>query len=200
MGLKGPPLRKNEVEEVALIGRVLGGDRDAYAELVQAHQAKILRLCASLLSNHTEAEDAAQEIFFKAYRSLASFRTESAFSTWLYRIATNHCRDLLRTRVRQKTESIEKMLEESGDAAEKILSSSRDSRLATEASDLVEQVLRSLSPDERLILTLREVQGLSYQEMARVLRCSLDAVKARLRRARETLEEKGRHFSESRRV
>ncbi len=200
MGLKGPPLRKNEVEEVALIGRVLGGDRDAYAELVQAHQAKILRLCASLLSNQTEAEDAAQEIFFKAYRSLASFRTESSFSTWLYRIAVNHCRDLLRTRVRQKAESIEKMLEESGDAAEKMLSFSQDSRLAAEASDLVEQVLRSLSPDERLILTLREVQGLSYQEMARVLQCSLDAVKARLRRAREMLEEKGRHFLEPPRV
>ena len=156
----------------------------------------MLRLCVSLLGNETEAEDAAQEIFFKAYRSLASFRKESAFSTWLYRIATNHCRDLLRKRSRHKTESIEKMLEEAGDAAERILTPSPNSRSATENADLIEQILSRISPDERLILTLREVQGLSYQEMAEVLRCSLDAVKARLRRARETLEEQARHFSE----
>ena len=187
-------------EEQAFIEQVLRGDREAYAELVRAHQAKILRLCAGVLGNESEAEDAAQDVFFKAYRSLASFRKESAFSTWLYRIATNHCRDLLRKRSRQKAESIEKMLEESGAAAEKLLTPSSNSRSAAESADLIEQILRQLSPDERLILTLREVQGLSYQEIAQVLRCSLDAVKARLRRARETLDKKGRHFLDPRRV
>ncbi len=72
---------------------------------------------------------------------------------------------------------------------------STDPRKASEAGDLVERLLGSLTPDERLILTLREVQGLSYQEIARTLGCSLDAVKARLRRARESVEEKMRHFS-----
>ncbi len=188
------------IEERALIEKILRGDREAYAELVRAHQARVLRLCRALLGSETEAEDAAQEVFFKAYRSLASFRKESAFSTWLYRITANHCRDLLRKRSRQKLESLDKLFEESGDAAEKLLTPSSDSRSEREASDLIEQILSRLSPDERLILTLREVQGLSYQEMAQVLRCSLDAVKARLRRARKALEEQARHFSESRSV
>ena len=188
------------MKEHALIEQVLRGNHKAYAELVRAYQARVLRLCTSLLDNETEAEDAAQEIFFKAYQSLASFRKESAFSTWLYRISVNHCRDLLRKRSRQKTESLEKLLEESGDAAEKLLIPPSDPRAAAEAADLVEQILSRLSLDERLILTLREVQGLSYQEIAGVLRCSLDAVKARLRRARETLDEHLRHFSGAGRV
>ena len=174
-------------EERLLIEHVLQGHSRAYADLVNAHQAQILRLCASILSNETEAEDAAQEIFLKAYRSLASFRKESAFSTWLYRIASNHCRDLLRKRAREKTESLEKLMEESGDAIEKLFASPIDPRSKTENSDLVEKILGELLPDQRLILTLREVEGLSYQEIARVLHCSLDAVKARLRRAREAL-------------
>ena len=173
------------MEEAVLIDRILRGDRNAYAELVRAHQAKVLRLCASLLGE-SEAEDAAQEIFLKAYRSLASFRKDSAFSTWLYRIASNHCRDLLRRRSRQKTESLEQLLETSNEKAQSLLASD-DPRARAEQADLAEQILSTLSPDERLILTLREVQGLSYREIAEALACSLDAVKGRLKRAREML-------------
>ncbi len=165
-------------EEKGLIDRILRGDRNAYAELVRAYQAKVLRLCASLLGE-SDAEDAAQEIFLKAYRSLASFRKEASFSTWLYRIASNHCRDLLRKRSRQKTEPLDELPES--------LLSSDDPRAQAEKTDLAEQILLALSPDERLILTLREVQGLSYEEIAEVLSCSLDAVKGRLKRLREAL-------------
>ncbi len=178
------------MEDHALIEQVLLGNQEAYAELVRAHQAKILRLCASLLSSETEAEDAAQEIFLKAYQSLASFRRESVFSTWLYRIALNHCQDLLRKRSRQRMESLDALIEESGDAIEKLLMSSPAPRRVAESAALVEQILSHLSADQRLILTLREGQGLSYQEIAQLLSCSVEGGRARLRRAREALSEK----------
>lgn len=148
----------------------------------------------SLLRNTAEAEDAAQEIFLKAYRSLSSFQGNSSFSTWLYRISANHCKDLLRKRSRQRTESLDRLIEDSGDGVQ-LVEPSSDPAAARAASETVEMLLAGLSPDERLILTLREVQGLSYQEIAGALHCSLDAVKARLRRARVSLEEKARHFS-----
>ncbi len=162
---------------------------------MRSYQAKVLRLCTSLLSNAAEAEDAAQEIFIKTYQSLRLFRGDSKFSTWFYRIAANHCKDLLRKRSREKTQSLDALMEESGDTFQKRLEPSSDPAARAEAADRVEKFLSFLSPDERLILTLREVQGLSYDEISQTLQCSLDAVKSRLRRAREALQEKLRHYS-----
>ena len=150
-----------------------------------------------MLSDPTQAEDAAQDIFLKAYRALGSFRGAAAFSTWLYRIAANHCNDLLRWRARRKTESWDAMLEERGEAAQALLANPEDPRAAVVSADLLERVLSRLTPHERLLLTLREMEGLSYQELAESLHCSIDAVKARLRRAREALQEIVRHISRS---
>ncbi len=188
------------IEERDLIQKIVAGNTNAYAEIVRAYQAKVLGLCTSLLSDATQAEDAAQEIFIKAYQALSSFQGNSKFSTWLYRIAANHCKDLLRKRSRQKTESLDALIERSGDEVQNLWEPSVDPRNTSGASDIIEKLLSSLSPEERLILTLREVQGLSYQEISETLKCSLDAVKSRLRRARETLEEKVRHFSMSENV
>lgn len=185
------------IDDLLLIQRVLSGDQAAYAELVQAHQARILRLCTSLLGNPTLAEDASQEIFLKAYQRLPTFRGQSAFSTWLYRIASNHCLDLLRKRQRERTESWEALVESSGEQLHELLAAPRDPKTVVANTELVQRALATLSPDYRLILTLREVEGLSYQELAEALHCSLDAVKARLRRARRELLERLRHFSGS---
>ncbi len=181
-------------EELALIERILAGEHEAYAALVRAHQARLLRLCASLLGDATLAEDATQEIFFKAYQALRSFRGESAFSTWLYRIAANHCLDLLRKRRREQAESWETLVEESGEPPYDVLTTPADPKTAVANAELVQQALAQLSPEHRLILTLREIEGLSYQELTVALHCSLDAVKARLRRARQELLERVRHF------
>lgn len=150
----------------------------------------MLGLCMSLLRDAGEAEDAAQEIFIKTYQSLRSFQGNSKFSTWLYRIAANHCKDLLRKRIREKTESLEALVEKSNEESRSSWEPSVDPRSAREASQRTEQLLSMLSPDERLILTLREAQGLNYQEIAETLHCSVDAVKARLRRARQSVAEK----------
>ena len=162
---------------------------------MRRHHAPIEGLCASLLGDPVRAEDAAQEVFLKAYRSLPGFRLDSTFSTWLYRIASNHCLDLLRRRGREKSESLDALGEKDGEPSDAGLPSVEGEERAVEDRDLVERLLSSLPPDYRLILTLREVQGLSYHEIAEAMDCSLDSVKARLRRAREKLEELGRHLS-----
>jgi RNA polymerase sigma-70 factor (ECF subfamily) len=173
-----------------LIRRILDGERDLYAVLVRRHQEKVLRLCAGLLTGRADVEDAAQEVFLKAYRALGRFGGRSAFSTWLYRLAYNHCLDALRRSKRAKTESWDALLERHGEEVRAPASGAP----AGPAADLVRDALALLPPDHRDALVLREVQGLTYAEMTEVLDCSLDAVKARLRRARAGLADRLRHF------
>lgn len=182
-----------EPEDIDLVRQARSGRREAYAGLVRRHHVEVLRLCASLLADASQVEDAAQEVFLKAYRALGRFRGGSSFSTWLYRIATNHCLDVLRRESRNRAESWDELVEREGERLHRLLGPSRPES-ALEASDLVRRVLAQLSPEYRAVLILRETQGLSYQEIARALDCSLDSVKARLRRARQELEEKLRHF------
>lgn len=147
-----------------------------------------------MLGDPAQADDAAQEAFLKAYRSLARFREGAAFSTWLYRIASNHCLDELRRRARARSDSLEALLEAGGDAAERLLPEVPSEVSRLEDADLVARALACLPADYRIILTLRETQGLDYQELTVALDCSLDAVKTRLKRARRLLEEKLRHL------
>ncbi len=177
-----------------LVARAQKGEQDAYGELVRRHHAPILVLCVSMLGDREEADDAAQEAFVKAYRSLSRFQRDCAFSTWMYRIASNHCLDRLRRRARERSESLEAVLEAGGDAAEAVMPALPSATQALEDADLVERALACLPPDYRLILTLRETQGLDYHELTQTLDCSLDAVKTRLKRARRLFEEKVRHL------
>jgi len=182
------------IEDLEIVQRVRAGQRDDYAHLVRKYQERVLRLCTSLLNHATTAEDAAQEIFLKAYQALDTFRGDASFSTWLYRIAANHCKDLLRKRSREKTESWEALVEAQGEQVQQLLTSTEDPKSVPADAELVERILSHLPPNYRLILTLREVQGLTYQELADTLACSVDAVKARLRRARQELQDTLRHF------
>lgn len=179
-------------EDQQAIERIRAGDKEAYALLVRKHQARIRSYCLWTLGNAAEADDAAQEVFIKAYRGLGSFRGAAGFSTWLHRIAVNHCRDLLRKRGRERIESWDALREEQGEAAEALVA--REEPVAQRRQ--LQEALDRLPEQYRTILILREVEGLSYEELAKFLNCSLDAVKARLRRARSELMEKARHFFE----
>lgn len=160
---------------------------------MRRHNGRVLALCLSMVGS-TDAEEAAQETFLKAYRAIGDFSGDSEFSTWIHRIAANQCLDILRRRAREKTDSWDALLEHEGGRVERLLASERDASAAAEASDLAGRILGELPPDYRLVITLRELQGLSYDEIAKVLDCSLDSVKARLRRARLDLQKKLRHF------
>ncbi len=179
-------------EDQEAIRKVKSGDPRAYGDIVRRHQARLARLCTSLLKNETEAQDAAQEVLVKAYHALADFREDATFSTWLYRIASNHCLSLLRAR--RPTESLDHLLETQGDSIERFLSTQKDPHQPMEDADFSEQLLSRLPESYRLVLTLREAEGLSYEEIAKVMDTSLDSVKALLRRARQEVEEKLRHF------
>ncbi len=150
---------------------------------MREYQDRVFRLCSSFFPDQSLAEDAAQDIFLKVHRVLAGFRGDSLFSTWLYRVAVNHCKDLLRKQNRHRAESWEALLEKNGDRIQRLLLTPDTAGASPERRDLLQAVLSHISPDHRLLLTLRESEGLSYKEMAEALHCSVDSVKARLRRA-----------------
>ena len=175
-------------EESALIARVLAGDADAFEPLVLEHQTNVYRLALRLMGNEADAADAAQDAFLKAYTSLSSFRGDSRFSVWLYRLTNNVCIDALRRRrdtVPLETEDVQ------GEAEELPLPDERWSPeiLAERAEDIraVRTAMAALPPDCREILTLREIGGLSYEELSAALHLELGTVRSRLSRARKKL-------------
>ena len=175
-------------EESALIARVLAGDAEAFEPLVKEHQTNVYRLALRLLGNGEDAADAAQDAFIKAYTALSSFRGESRFSVWLYRLTNNVCVDLLRRRrdaVPLETENDE------GEPTELPLPDERwdPVTLAERAEDIraVRAAMAALPPDCREILTLREIGALSYEELAAALHLELGTVRSRLSRARKRL-------------
>jgi RNA polymerase sigma-70 factor (ECF subfamily) len=181
--------------EKVIISKVLSGDVEAFGPIIRAHQARVRLACLVLLGNAPEADDAAQEVFLKAFQRLNTFRGESSFETWCLTIAEHHCLDLLRARTRHKTESLEALLEEKGDAFEGLLQRSRaEAPRSADDYQLLGRLFSALPEEDRRILALREMEDLSYEEIASRLSCSLDAVKSRLKRARQTLTDKCRKF------
>lgn len=182
------------IDDLEVIGRIRLGDRNAFARLVIKYEVKVRGYCFNVLSNTQDAEDAAQEIFIKSFNSLDSFRGDSSFGTWVYRIALNHCRDLLRKRKRKPTQSLDQLIENEGDRFQMLLTSQPSAADSVENRQLLSKLFAALPEQYREVLVLREVQGCSYQEISEVLECSLDAVKARIRRARAEILVHSRHL------
>jgi RNA polymerase sigma-70 factor (ECF subfamily) len=182
-----------ELSEPELVAAASDGDLVAFAELVRRNHVRVLGFCRSMLGDATSAEDAAQEVFLKAFRSIEKFRGGSAFYTWLHRIAVRHCLDLLRGEARRKTRSWDALLEDEGDRVQALLSQPDSSR-SLEDRDLAARLLAVLPPDYRTVLILREMEGQTYEEIADTMGCTVDSVKARLQRARRDLTERLRHF------
>jgi RNA polymerase sigma-70 factor (ECF subfamily) len=184
--------------ESAIIAAVRSGDIEAFGSLVRTHQARVRLACLVLLGNAHEADDAAQDVFLKAFKGLQTYRGDSSFETWILKIADHHCLDLLRTRTRRGIESLEALLEERGDAFESFLARSQTSNdvppYTPEDRHLLGRLFAALPEDDRQVLALREIENLPYEEIAERLSCSLDAVKGRLKRARQTLIDKCRKF------
>ncbi len=177
-------------DDPLFVERARQGDKEAFRRLVESHQDRLFGLVLSMVSNREQAEDLLQEIFVKAYFALESFAGQSSFYTWLYRIASNHCLDYLRKN-RPVQVSMDRPLSEESDMtfgdtleAPKTDHPEASVDVPTEAASL----LATLEPGERLILTLRELEGRSYEELADILNCPVNTVKSRLNRAREALK------------
>lgn len=177
-----------KAEEAALIRRVCDGDPDAFEPLVLEHQTAVYHLALRMVGNPQDATDLTQEIFLQAYRSLSSFRGESRFFVWLYRLAHNRCTDFLR----QRKPTLSLTLDD--DAEEIAELDIPDRRFSPETvleqkelHDAIERGLQQLSPAEREILTLREYNDCSYDEIANILSLEPGTVRSRIFRARKKL-------------
>ena len=174
-----------------LIEKSKQGDLEAFDLLVYRYESRIYNMAFRFMGNHSDAGDLAQETFIRLYRSLSTFRGESGFLTWLYRICANACRDELRRLKRQQSISWEEIscgAETANRYSNEPLPEEHLER--QELKDSLQECLNSLSEEHRLILVLREIQELSYDEIAHVLNCTMGTVKSRLSRARLALKEK----------
>jgi len=177
------------MEEKELIRLAQDGSQEAFSVLVKTHKNKVFNLAMSLTRNREAADDLSQEVFVKAYLALPKFRLQSEFGTWLYRIAVNQVKDYLRKMGRRKEVSLEAVSEQEGTLAadeegrERVMLEERRRRL-------VHQVLRTLPPKHQVILSLRDIQGYSYEEIAKILKISAGTVDSRLSRARILLRKK----------
>jgi len=177
------------MDEKELIRLSQEGNGEAFGQLVERYKTKVFRLASSWTQDRTAADDLAQEIFIKAYFSLPKFKSESEFGTWLYRVALNHIKDYLRKNKKRSREISLEALGGTGLAAENESSQEKD-QTEEKRRALVQAVLQRLPEKHRIILTLRDIQGLSYDEIARILRLSPGTVDSRLFRARKKLREK----------
>ncbi len=177
-------------QELQLIRRVQAGETEAFEDLVRSHEKTVYNLALRMTGDPQDAEDMAQEAFLKAYRSLGEFRGESKFSVWLYRIVSNVCLDHLRRQSRRPTVSLTAEDEEGEqtqwDVPDESLSPERllEQKLMREA---VQKGLNALPEEQRQILLLREIRGLSYEEIGRILDLEPGTVKSRIFRARKRL-------------
>lgn len=174
------------MEDKELVRLAQEGSPEAFEELVTKYQSKVFSMALSFTRNREAADDLAQEVFLKAYLALPKFQGKSEFGTWLYRISINHIKDFLRKKGRAKEVSLEDVREIALTDSEQTDKAAREAE--TEArKGLVRRFVEALPDKYRVILTLRDIQGLPYDEIARVLRLSPGTVDSRLHRARKTL-------------
>ena len=180
-------------DDVSLVGKFCKGEEEAFDDLVRKHRQRVFNIAFQILRNYEDANEVAQDVFVKVYRNLATFRGESAFTTWLYQIAINLARNRIRyNRRRHHNDSVS--FDCANDEGHGQLGpvdpapTPYKAAVATEQSRLIEQAMNVLSVAHREILILRVIEDLSYEEIAAVLECSLGTVKSRIARARVELQ------------
>ncbi|MCL2162609.1 MAG: RNA polymerase sigma factor RpoE [Betaproteobacteria bacterium] len=174
-----------------LVERIQSGDKQAFGLLVSKYQRKLHRLIARLVRDPAEVEDLTQETFIKAYRALASFRGESAFYTWLYRIGINTAKNHLAAQVRRIPASvgIDSGEMEGIEGAERLRDFDTPERqlMTRQIALTVDEALAGLPDELREAITLRELEGLSYEDIASTMDCPIGTVRSRIFRAREAI-------------
>jgi RNA polymerase sigma-70 factor (ECF subfamily) len=180
-------------DEVECIRRVQNGDAEAFGPLVERYQQRIFSIAFHLVRRRDEVEDLAQEIFLKAFRAIRTYNFQSSFATWLSRIAVNHCYDYLRKLRSSRLSYYSDMAEESARELERKLETPQAGGLdhgeKLSLKDFVDSLLKRAPEDDRVILTLKELEDYSVDEIADLLRLKPSTVKVRLHRARKRMLE-----------
>lgn len=184
----------NREIDQALVERAQRGDQKAFGMLVEKYQRKLGRLLSRMVRDQAEVEDVVQETFIKAYRALPNFRGDSAFYTWLYRIGINTAKNYLVSLGRRPQVSQEVEIEDAenfDDSHEQGTAETPETAMMTkEIAKTVNETVMSLPDELRTAITLREIEGLSYEEIATLMSCPIGTVRSRIFRARETIAAK----------
>lgn len=177
-----------------LVERVQAGDKKAFDLLVSKYHQRVIRLISRLVRNPAEVEDIAQEAFIKSYRSIGQFRGDSAFYTWLYRIAVNSAKNALMASNRRPIPMSDLMKSDENEEGEAwpvesaIDFQTPEALLASrQVAQTVDAAIESLAEDLRTAIMLREIEGLTYEEIAEAMNCPIGTVRSRIFRARETI-------------
>ncbi|MEZ5964643.1 MAG: sigma-70 family RNA polymerase sigma factor [Planctomycetota bacterium] len=184
-----PALKLMRTDEDDLIAQAAAGDHGAFGTLVDLHGARIHRLMSRFTRDPGELEDLTQEVFVKVFRKLGTFQRDSAFYTWLYRIAVNTATDYLSRQRRRRLHLVETDAELEAVRTHERTAGSATPLLEEEVRRVTREVLGTLPEKYRTILILREFEDLSYTDMASVLQCSMGTVESRLFRARQRFKE-----------
>jgi RNA polymerase sigma-70 factor (ECF subfamily) len=182
-----------------LVVRVQKGDKTAFDLLVRKYQHKIAKLISRYVRDRREVEDVTQEALIKAYRAIGGFRGESAFYTWLYRIAVNTAKNYLESQGRRPPGTdmeIETAELTDGGASLREQATPERQMLTDEIANTVNRVIEGLPEDLRTAITLREIEGMSYEEIAQVMDCPIGTVRSRIFRAREAVDQELRPLLE----
>ncbi len=182
-----------------LVKRVQQGDKKAFDLLVQKYQQKVINLISRFVSDHSECHDVAQEAFVKAYRALNNFRGDSQFYTWLYRIAANTAKNHLASRSRKSpaySVDVEDAEHFAGESGLKDYTNPENLLLTEEIKQTVFSAIESLPSDLKSAITLREIEGLSYEHIAEVMDCPIGTVRSRIFRARDAIDKELRPLLE----
>ena len=183
---------QNSIDQ-QLIERIQRGDKNAFNLLVRKYQHKVISLVSRYVNNPGDVPDVAQEAFIKAYRAIPEFRGESAFYTWLYRIAVNTAKNYIVAQGRRPPDmDVDSQDAETYDGAESLheVANPENLMLSDEIRAEVASALASLPEDLRTAITLREIEGLSYEEIAEVMECPVGTVRSRIFRAREAIDKR----------
>lgn len=176
----------------ALVKRVQAGEKAVFDLLVLKYQHKIANLVSRLVHDHSEVQDVTQETFIKAYRALPNFRGDSAFYTWIYRIAINTAKNHLASmsrRITDGTDAAEAEQYVTATALHDVADPARE-MMTDQIAMVVEQTIGGLPDELKTAITLRELQGMSYEEIAQVMDCPIGTVRSRIFRARDAIDQK----------
>lgn len=187
-GMQNPPAQDTDEQ---LVARVQQGDKRAFDLLVLKYQHKIIAIISRFVRDSAEVHDVAQEAFIKAYRALGNFRGDSAFYTWIYRIAVNTAKNHLVSRGRRPPATdvdVDDAEFLSGADGLRDITSPEHELMKDQLEEVVYKAIQSLPEDLRTALTLREMEGMSYEEIAEVMDCPVGTVRSRIFRAREAVD------------
>ena len=177
-----------QADERNLIDRAAKGDGQAFSELLSAQESRMYAVALRMCGNHEDAQDCLQEAMLRVYRAISGFKGQSSFSTWVYRITMNTCRDELRRNKRRKATSLDEKLE-TGWSPSDDLDTPEHHALSAERRRALDRAIHALPEDMRSAIVLRDIQGCAYDEIADILGTNVGTIKSRISRGRARLRE-----------